>query len=229
MRILITAGSTRERIDQVRDWGNIFTGNTGYAIAMAAKALGSVDLLTSNRAHVISAPAPIHATSFTTHADLVNLIDEHMQAHSYDAVFMSAAVSDYAPSGAFEILTRDVASDGSENWRVKPVQAGKIKSTYPALAIAGRPTEKIVDLFRTRWQHRGLLVKFKLEVDVSTPNLIEIGQTSRRASGAEYLVANTLDMVTGIKAGAYLLSDAGSEWVARDALPGRLVALVKRV
>ena len=28
-RFLVTAGNTRERIDRVRDWGNIFTGNTG--------------------------------------------------------------------------------------------------------------------------------------------------------------------------------------------------------
>ena len=28
-RFLVTAGNTRERIDRVRDWGNVFTGNTG--------------------------------------------------------------------------------------------------------------------------------------------------------------------------------------------------------
>ena len=27
--LLVTAGPTREKIDQVRDWGNIFTGQTG--------------------------------------------------------------------------------------------------------------------------------------------------------------------------------------------------------
>ncbi len=27
-RFLVTAGNTREMIDRVRDWGNIFTGNT---------------------------------------------------------------------------------------------------------------------------------------------------------------------------------------------------------
>ena len=29
LHFLVTAGSTREKIDQVRDWGNIFTGKTG--------------------------------------------------------------------------------------------------------------------------------------------------------------------------------------------------------
>ena len=51
-RFLVTAGNTRERIDEVRDWGNIFTGNTGFRIARALSEVGDVDLLTSNRGHI---------------------------------------------------------------------------------------------------------------------------------------------------------------------------------
>jgi hypothetical protein len=52
-RFLVTAGNTRERIDRVRDWGNVFTGNTGFAIARALAATARRgDLLTSNRAHL---------------------------------------------------------------------------------------------------------------------------------------------------------------------------------
>jgi hypothetical protein len=39
------------------------------------------------------------------------------------------------------------------------------------------------------------------------------------------MVANTLDMVEGVGAGAFLLSDAGEEWMPRDELPARLVRL----
>src|SRR5436190_14632165 len=63
MRFLVTAGNTRENIDRVRDWGNIFTGNTGYAIAGALAKLGDVDLLTSNRAHLAALEKPIQGTS----------------------------------------------------------------------------------------------------------------------------------------------------------------------
>src|SRR4051812_4378949 len=76
-RFLVTAGNTRERIDAVRDWGNIFTGNTGLAIARALSAAGEVDLLTSNPAHLASlasepqrAPHPVRATGFVSHAEL---------------------------------------------------------------------------------------------------------------------------------------------------------------
>jgi hypothetical protein len=99
-------------------------------------------------------------------------------------------------------------------------------STHSAIAVLGTQTEKLVDLFRSTWNHRGLLVKFKLEVGISREQLIEIGQTSRKASGADYLVANTLDMVEGPDAGAYLLSDAGYEWVPRSRLPAKMVELV---
>jgi hypothetical protein len=69
-------------------------------------------------------------------------------------------------------------------------------------------------------------VKFKLEVGIAKDELIRIGQASRVASGADYLVANTLEMVVGPSAGAFLLSDGGEEWVPRDELPARLVRLV---
>ena len=111
-------------------------------------------------------------------------------------------------------------------WIVKDVHAGKVKSAHREVAILGEQTEKLVDLFRTEWKHSGLLVKFKLEVGVSKDDLIRIGQSSRRSSGADYLVANTLGMVSGEQAGAYLLSDAGDEWVPRNDLPARLKRLL---
>jgi phosphopantothenoylcysteine synthetase/decarboxylase len=235
MRFLVTAGSTREMLDRVRDWGNIFTGETGYAIAAALSHVGEVDLLTSNRTHADSLAAapqaahPIHAVGFRSHADLKDALAAHMAAHRYDAVFMTSAVSDYRPVRVYAVIQSepDSLNPSRERWVVQDVQADKVKSTHPAIAVLGEPTEKLVDLFRTQWRHRGLLVKFKLEVGLTRAQLIEIGQASRRASGAEYLVANTLEMVTGPDPGAYLLSDAGAEWVLRADLPTRLSQLVR--
>jgi hypothetical protein len=70
------------------------------------------------------------------------------------------------------------------------------------------------------------LVKFKLEVGVAPEELLRIADASRRASGADYLVANTLDMVRGEGAGAFLVGDAGHEWVPRPQLAVRMVRLV---
>ncbi len=231
-RFLVTAGNTRERIDQVRDWGNIFTGNTGFDIACALAQHGPVDLFTSNQQHlarlraVQTTPHPITGFSFTTHAHLRALLEAQMLAEQYHAVFMSAAVSDYQPAGVYEVIDRQPGSDdGTETWRVRHVQAGKVKSFYQRIAIMGEPTEKLVDLFRTQWGFRGLLFKFKLEVGLTDEQLLEVARKSRVSSGADYLIANTLAMVQGDQPGAYIVSETGAERVARHALAGRLAQL----
>lgn len=229
MRFLVTAGNTREKIDQVRDWGNIFSGNTGLRIAKALAQVGEVELLTSNRAHLaeLTSEQRISASAFTDHAKLRGALTTLMARSTYDAIFMTAAVADYKPAGVFAIASREPGNEpGTERWIVRNVQSDKIKSTHRAIAVCGAPTEKIIDLFRTEWKYSGLLVKFKLEVGISKDELIRIGQASRKASHAEYLVANTLDMVEGPDAGAFLLSDKGEEWVRRDDLPARLVRVV---
>ena len=226
-RYLVTAGNTRELIDRVRDWGNIFTGNTGFSIARALAPLGEVDLLTSNATHVAEAgSAGIRAETFRSHADLSAALEKRLAGQTYDAIFMTAAVADYRPVGSYSVANRVTNPDGTETWTVRNAQAGKVKSDYPAIAILGERTEKIVDRFRRDWGHRGLLVKFKLEVGLDAAALLAVAEKSRRASWADYLVANTLDMVNGEHAGAYLLSDRGQEWVPRGELPARCAQLV---
>ncbi|CAN5683122.1 phosphopantothenate--cysteine ligase [soil metagenome] len=227
MRVLITAGNTREKIDLVRDWGNIFTGNTGFSIAREIATIADVDLLTSNRQHLEESKAipRIHASGFTSHSELRGALGALMSRQKYDAVFMTAAVADYRPTRVFAVIERRPSGD-RETWVVKDVHAGKVKSTHEEIAVLGAQTEKLVDLFRTEWKHGGLLIKFKLEVGISKDELIRVGQASRKSSGAEYLVANRLDMVSGENAGAYLLSDAGEEWVPRADLASRLKCLL---
>jgi phosphopantothenoylcysteine synthetase/decarboxylase len=229
-RFLVTAGNTRERIDAVRDWGNVFTGNTGFAIAQALAEVGEVDLLTSNRAHVASltAPSRIRASGFTSYGELKGSLAAVMARHRYAAVFMTAAVADYKPQRVYEVLERRTGGEGgTEQWVVRDVQAGKVKGSFESIAVLGRRTEKLVDLFRGEWGYGGLLVKFKLEVGIGREDLLRVGEASRTASGADYLVANTLDMVEGPEAGAFLLSAAGHEWVPRAELAARLVKLVQ--
>ena len=233
MRFLVTAGNTREMIDRVRDWGNIFTGNTGFAIARELAAVGEVDLLTSNRQHVAEAggghwPHAIRASAFTSHLDLKGALAALVAREAYDGIVMTAAVADYCPAGVFAVLDRqtDPSDPLTERWVVRNVQAGKVKSTHQRIAVLGEPTVKLVDLFRSEWGYNGILVKFKLEVAVGVDRLLEIGENSRQASGADYLVANTLEMVDGLDAGAYLLHPGGHEFVRRANLPERLVSVI---
>lgn len=232
-RFLVTAGNTRERIDHVRDWGNIFTGNTGLAIAHELAKAGDVDLLTSNRQHLagISASradsARIRASGFTSHAELRGALAALMSRHRYDAVFMTAAVADYRPARVFRVDERRSLGEGrQELWLVRDVRAGKVKSNHREIAVLGEQTEKLVDLFRTEWKHTGLLVKFKLEVGVTHEQLLTIAEASRISSQADYLVANTLEMTNGQNAGAYLLSSNGFRWIDRARLAAEMLQLV---
>ena len=104
----------------------------------------------------------------------------------------------------------------------------KISSAHWEIAVVGERTTKIVDLFRNEWGYQGLLVKFKLEVGLRKDELIAAGKKSRETSGADFIVANTLDMVEGQDAGAFLIGKDGQEWVPRAKLPSRMVELVKQ-
>ena len=232
MKFLVTAGSTHEAIDEVRAWGNIFTGNTGYAIAKALARHGAVDLVTSNAVHLAEAAAQaggaagVRGVGFTSHADLKQVLTGLVPGSDYRAIFMTAAVADYRPQRMYEVVERQEGpGPGAERWVVRDVQAGKVSGSYRQIAILGERTEKIVDLFRSAWGHRGLLFKFKLEVGLTVAQLLAVGRTSRQASGADFLIANTLDMVAGAHAGAWLIGADGEEWVARAELAERLAEL----
>ena len=222
-QVLITAGNTRENIDSVRWWSNIFTGRTGLDIAYAMSSVADVCLLTSNLEHVHELTArtehKIEAYYFQSHADLMNMIPSRLSARKFDAVFMTAAVSDYVPDGAYTVLSRKQATDsGQEVWVVENVQQGKISSAHQTLAIVGKPTAKVIDQFRTVWNYHGLLFKFKLEVGLDEAELIAVAQASREHSQADVIIANTLEMVDGPEPSAIIIDPHTTRKVPRSKL-----------
>jgi phosphopantothenoylcysteine synthetase/decarboxylase len=230
--ILITAGSTREKIDKVRDWGNIFTGKTGLDLALAFLDVGAVTLLTSNPLHASEydgysgKAGMLGVETFATHGELQHLLEERMTSGDrVDVVAMSAAVADYKPAGSFKIIERVKQENGRESWIVEDVGAPKVKSTHGQIAVLGEATLKLIDQFRSAWKYRGVLIKFKLEVDIPEEELIRVAAASRVASGAELIVANTLGMTqaeSGVPSGAYLIDAAGATRVPRMVLASHI-------
>jgi phosphopantothenoylcysteine synthetase/decarboxylase len=241
MRILVTAGNTQVPIDQVRCITNIFTGRTGAAIALAAHQRGhAVTLLTSHPDVVAPLPgggeldpARWTVTPYRTFADLQALMESSVRGGGFDALIHCAAVSDYLVGGVYAPAsgTRFEPRDG--RWRSNtgdPVLmdrfAGKVKSDEPELWLRLVRAPKLVDLVRGAWGYRGLLVKFKLEVGIGDQDLLEVAERSRRQSGADLMVANTLE---GSAAWAYFGPVSGRyERIARDELPSRLLEAVER-
>lgn len=231
-RFLVTAGGTRECIDAVREWTNLSTGETGLAIALALLELGDVVLLTGNADHARAhdgrrgAGGALRVSPFAGHGDLLELLEREMATAAFQAVVMAAAVADYSPTGVYRVVARDMDAAGRERWTVEDVSAEKISSCHEHIAVLAAKTTKLIDMFRTRWNHRGLLIKFKLEADVTEEELVKIAGAARAQSGADYIVANTVAMLSGPEAGAWIIGAEMCERVARADLPATLARVI---
>ena len=99
LRLLVTAGGTREPIDAVRYVGNRSSGRMGFAVAEEAARRGAdVTVVAAN----VSLPRAdgIHYVDVETAAELRDATREAFEAS--DAVVMAAAVADFRPSAAVE-------------------------------------------------------------------------------------------------------------------------------
>jgi phosphopantothenoylcysteine decarboxylase/phosphopantothenate--cysteine ligase len=107
LRVVVTAGGTREPIDPVRFIGNRSSGKMGVAIAEAARDRGaSVTLIAGSMS--ITPPRGVEVREATT----ANAMRESVlrAAPSADILVMAAAVADFAPVRA---ANRKIKRDGS--------------------------------------------------------------------------------------------------------------------
>ncbi len=97
MNILITAGPTREPIDDVRFISNRSSGQMGFALATAAADAGhDVTLLLGPVLMPPSVADHVRVHRFNTTADLQALLAEHFP--TCDVLIKAAAVADYRPA-----------------------------------------------------------------------------------------------------------------------------------
>jgi phosphopantothenoylcysteine decarboxylase / phosphopantothenate---cysteine ligase len=98
LRVLVSAGGTREPLDAVRFVGNRSSGRMGVALAEeAARRGGEVTLLAANLA--VPAPAGVTVVDAPTAQDLER---EALARADADVIVMAAAVADYRPSSPHE-------------------------------------------------------------------------------------------------------------------------------
>ncbi len=95
LRVLVSAGGTREPIDAVRYVGNRSSGRMGVALAAGAAARGAeVTLVAANLA--IDPPAGIDVVAVETAAELGRACSRAFER--CDVLLMAAAVSDFRPA-----------------------------------------------------------------------------------------------------------------------------------
>ena len=94
VRILVTAGPTRESLDPVRFLTNHSTGKMGYAVAGQAQKRGArVTLITGPVS--LSCPKGVEAVFVTTAEEMYREVME--RAEKQDIIIKAAAVADYRP------------------------------------------------------------------------------------------------------------------------------------
>jgi len=173
--------------------------------------------------------------AYRTFDDLQTAMAGAIRQSHFDVVIQSAAVSDYLAAGVFAPDAATHFEPQAGRWqgpqpagpRLLDMGAAKVKSDVPELWLRLVRAPKLIDLVRTDWGFRGILVKFKLEAGVNEEVLLEIAERSRLHSHADLMVANTLEgagswACIGPVAGAY-------HRVSRKELPGRLFEAIERL
>ena len=94
LKVMITAGPTRERIDPVRFITNRSSGKMGFAVAEAAREAGAEVVLVSGPVNVATPPGVLRV-DVETAEQMLNAVNQHVA--DTDIFIAAAAVSDYRP------------------------------------------------------------------------------------------------------------------------------------
>ena len=132
LRVLVTAGPTREMLDPVRYITNRSSGKMGYALAAAAKARGAeVTLLTGPVS--LSAPAGVRVVPFLTTADLLEAMLGH--AGDCDVIIQAAAPADYRPEA---VAQQKIKKKSGEPFVLTMVENPDVAATVGAMKKEGQ-------------------------------------------------------------------------------------------
>ena len=108
LKVLVTAGPTREALDPVRYLTNHSTGKMGYAIARAAAARGAEVTL-------VSGPVQLKKPPYMEVVDIVSAQDMFeavtRRAGEQDIIIKAAAVADYRPAAVAEDKIKKSGAD----------------------------------------------------------------------------------------------------------------------
>ena len=135
LKVLVTAGGTREPIDAVRYVGNRSSGRMGFALAEAAAARGaSVTVIAANVA--LPRRAGIDYVDVTSAAELADAAERHFA--DADVLLMAAAVADYRPADPHAGKLKKEAA-GELN-----LQLVRTTDVLAALSAARRPGQVLI-------------------------------------------------------------------------------------
>jgi phosphopantothenoylcysteine decarboxylase/phosphopantothenate--cysteine ligase len=208
MKVVVTAGPTREHVDPVRYLSNESSGRMGFAIAAAAAAAGHAVTL-------IAGPVALPTPRGVRRIDVVSareMFASTLRAfRSADALFMAAAVCDFRPS-------RRLAG----KWRAKERAGASTRLTLV------RNPDILAACGRQRGADPKLVVGFALE----TSSGIRRARRKLTRKGADFIVLNDERALNAPRASVLILGGDGSvrslENKSKAGIARELVALLGR-
>ena len=108
LKVLVTAGPTREALDPVRYLTNHSTGKMGYAIAKAAAARGASVTLVSGPVN-LKKPPYMEVVDIVSAQDMFDAVTS--RAPDQDIIIKAAAVADYRPASVAEDKIKKSGND----------------------------------------------------------------------------------------------------------------------
>ena len=162
LKILVTAGPTREMLDPVRFLTNRSTGKMGYAISEAAVARGA-------EVELVSGPVSIPAPQGANVHDIISTQDLFETVislyESCDVVIQAAAPADFTP---------------------KAFSKSKIKKNGEGMALEFKQTQDVAKYIGERKREGQIFVAFAAE----TENDPDKADKKRRSKHADLIVLN---------------------------------------
>lgn len=212
MKILITAGATREPIDAVRFISNVSTGATGSALAAALTACGHHVALLCGTGSVLPPDSVTNTDFFSSAADLFARLDRRLGSGEFDAVIMTAAVADYRPAAP---------------------AASKLPSTAPEFILRLVRNAKLLPRLKSLSPRALHVIGFKLTVGADAPSRHAAVAAQFEAGGVDHVVHNDLAEIRAAPAGAathpfYLYRGPSADPVALTGVPALADALFSR-
>ena len=227
LRVVVSAGGTREPIDPVRYLGNRSSGRQGAALAAAAAAAGAdVVLVAANIGPEVLALVPdgVEVIPVGTALELRDAV--RGAARAADAVVMAAAVADFRPARALDVKLKK-RPPGPDGAQPAPPALELVANPDVLAGLAADPPRPAPG--------RTLLVGFAAETGDDAGDVLAHGAAKARRKGADLMAVNAVGPATGfgdVPNSVIVLDAAGAE-VARAAgskaeVARALIALIAR-
>ena len=219
MKIVVTAGGTSEKIDNVRKITNSGTGKLGLKIVNEL-----LDKYEDVKIYYVCSKNSLRPTDEKVEVieiegtiDLKNNIENLLIQNKIDYFIHSMAVSDYM----VDYITN---LESIKNNNIKVISANKISSNEDNLVIVLKPTPKIISIIKNI-SPETYLVGFKLLDGVSKEELISVAKKLRDKNKCDLVVANDLENIRKGNHKAYLIDkkDNIEEVNGKDIIAKQLV------